>query len=79
MCFRTSINKSATIQPLRDDNPRLEVGAPFEYLSLNCTRDKTKTGGRAIPMALTIPQNVTNSPLSAATICPICLKTYICM
>lgn len=72
ICFKTSIKISDTIQPVRDDSPLLPTGAPFKNSSLNRTRGNTNTGGKQFPMAFMMPQNVTSSPLSALTICPIC-------
>lgn len=65
------MNNSATIQPFREASPKLPDGDPLINESLYRTRGKTNTGGNALPTAFTMPTNVTNSPRSADTICPI--------
>lgn len=77
-CFKTSRNKSEIIHSDLMPSAMEVVGDHSEKYSVEWrSLGWIKIGGRDIPMALTIPTNVTNTPRSSENIWPTCFFPFV--
>lgn len=76
MCSSVLTNNYTVIHPDLLPNAALNVGSPSRYSSIFLTLGKIYTEETTVPIALIIHTNVTNSPLSAEAIRPICFFPF---